>query len=302
VTHVGVYRDNSVDSFLAAWKKRTPHDGVPGGIKHVWKEGALPATTTGKDGRFTVTGVGAERVVALRLRGAGIAEAEAWVVNRPGFDPGPINRATADNQARMMGFPFGRKWLLHGPDLSVVAEAEKPIRGVVKDIDTGAPRAGVEVTLSRSGNDLLPIPVSATTDERGRYVIQGARKSGKGYMVEVAGDPASGHLACQARASDTPGYGAITIDVRVKRGVVVTGRVLDGKTRKPLPAWVMVSPLDGNRHARDFPEFASSAGADEMVPTGDDGTFRVVSIPGPVILMAGPDMARVPEGELAVFR
>jgi 5-hydroxyisourate hydrolase-like protein (transthyretin family) len=299
VEHVGVYGKDSLDPFLAAWKNRQAHDGLPGGVKHVWDRQAFPPTTTDRDGRFTVTGVGRERLVSLRLRGAGIAESELWVVNRTGFDPRPYNKATTDSMARSP-FGAGLQWLLYGPDLSFVAEAEKPIRGLVKDRDTGEPRAGVKVTLSRNGNELVALPVSATTDAKGRYQIRGARKA-KAYMVEVSSDPASGHMACQARAADTPGYGPITIDLTVKQGVIVTGQVLDGATRKPLPGFVMVSVLSGNSFAKQYPDFSSSAFF-YSEKTADDGTFRVVTIPGPVIVMGGPDPRRHPDGDLGWYR
>src|SRR5262249_58697697 len=115
-------------------------------------EEVFATVTTGPDGRFTVTGTGNERAVALRFRGAGIAEVEAWVVHRAKFDPKPYSQARTDRFAAVFG--FGQKWILHGPELSIVAEPEKPIRGVVKDRDTGAPRPGARGTLSRAGDAL----------------------------------------------------------------------------------------------------------------------------------------------------
>jgi RNA polymerase sigma factor (sigma-70 family) len=299
VTHVSGYANESLDSFLATWKKRNAHDGVPHGVKNLSEETPLSTVTTGKDGRFVVTGVGAERVLSLHLRGAGIAETEVWVVNRAGFDPKPYNEAMADSMARMR-FGFGMAWLLHGPDVSVVAETEKLIRGVVKDRTTGKPRPGVTVRLTRSGRDLLPIIPSAITDSEGRYEIRGARKA-KAYMVEVSSDAASGHMACQARAVDTPGYTPITIDIAVKKGVVLTGRVLDRETSKSLRGFAMASVLADNPLAKDFPEFDSSAFF-HTTKTADDGTFRVVCTPGPVILMGGVDPQRMREGESVWFR
>ncbi len=296
VAGVGDYGGN-LDPFLAAWKTREPHSGLPlqDSLKHVWDEGAFAPATTGKDGRFTIQGVGAERLVKLRLRGAGVAESVAWVVNRKGFDPAPYNRAAADRVARMR-FPPGPRRLLDGPDLSVAAEAEKPVRGVVKDKDTGKPRAGVPVMLTGNGDDPADVAVSATTDREGRYEIRGARKSPKGYVVEVASDAATGHVASLARAADTAGYGPVTLDVPVKRGVVISGRLLDGPTGKALPGVVHAPALAGNPFAKDYPEFGGTASS---VTTDDDGAFRVVTIPGPVILMGGPDPYRAPEGMIA---
>src|SRR5262249_55499965 len=137
-------------------------------------------------------------------------------------------------------------------------------------------------------------------DTQGRYEIRGARKA-KAYMVEVSSDPATGHMACQARATDTPGYGAITIDVAMKKGVVITGRVVDRLSGKWVPGFAMASVLSGNRFAKDYPEFQSSAWF-RTASTGDDGTFRIVTIPGPVILMGGPDQRHMPEGDVGRYR
>jgi RNA polymerase sigma factor (sigma-70 family) len=287
---LNVYADNSLDSFLVAWKKRHFMSGIPTGMKHLYREDSgLFATTTDDQGRFTVRGVGDERVVSLSLSGGGIADAELWVVNRAGFDPKPYNQASAENVPR--GFEkFQLGWLLYGPNLSVVTEAAKPIRGSVTAADTGKPRPGVTVWLTRNGKNLAPIIVSAKTDAHGRYELRGARKA-KAYMVEVKSDPADGYMACQARAADTPGYQPVTINVGVARGVVVTGRVIDKSTGKPMFGFAMARPLFDNPFFKDFPEFDSSA----WIPTEkttDEGTFRVVSVPGPVLLMGGPDARR----------
>jgi RNA polymerase sigma factor (sigma-70 family) len=297
---LNVYPDNSLDSFLAAWKKRHFQSGIPGGVKHLWEEaGALFRTTTDAEGRFVVRGAGAERLVSFRLSGAGIADAEAWVVNRPGFDPKPYNEATFNNIPK--GLEGGAiHWLLYGPDLAVVAEAEKPIRGAVTEADTGKGRPGVEVLLTRNGDELVPIILKAKTDAAGRYEIHGARKA-KAYMVEVKSDPAAGYLPRQARAADTPGYAPVTIDLRVARGVIVTGRVIDKTTGQSVPGFAMAAVLSDNPFVKNYPEFNSSAWI-RLGGETDGGSFRVVTIPGPVLLMGGPDPRRLPGGWLEYLK
>jgi hypothetical protein len=108
-------------------------------------------------------------------------------------------------------------------------------------------------------------------------------------------------MASQARVADTPGYAPLTIDVALKKGVVITGRVIDGATRRPLPGYVMVSALLHNPFAKEYPEF-SSAASFHSESTDANGSFRIVTIPGPVILMGGPDTPRMPEGEMARLR
>jgi hypothetical protein len=226
VARVGVYANNSLGAFLAAWKTRSFGPAYPGEVKALWRDaGVLPGATTDADGRFTVAGAGAERLVTLRVRRAGVAEAELWVVNRAGLDPKLYDPSSA-GQDLVMVYPWGpQAWvpaLLYGPDLTAVAEAEKPIRGVVTDAETGKPRPGVTVRLAADHNGLSR-PLSATTDALGRYAIRGARKANS-YLLDVAGDPAAGHLAAQVRAADTPGYEPVAVDIGVKKGVNSTAR------------------------------------------------------------------------------
>jgi hypothetical protein len=294
VTRISVYADNSLDDFLAGWKSRAPvQPSFPPGIRGepspeqvLGREtGVLPEAKTDADGRFTIAGAGAERLVTLRVGGGGLAAAEVCVVNRDGFDPKPYNEATEKLMAAVRGLPPSQRRLLHGPAPSVIAEAEKPFRGVVTDIDTGKPRAGVKVWLTREGRELLPLPLSATTDAEGRYEIRGARKA-KAYGVEVASDPDSRHVGTQIQAVDTAGYEPVVADIKVKKGVVVTGKVIDTETKKPLRGYAMVAVLADNPFVKDYPAFDMMSG-DRLGVTSEDGTFRVVTIPGPVLLMGG---------------
>jgi RNA polymerase sigma factor (sigma-70 family) len=287
VNMLGVYANNSMDSFLVAWKKRHFMSGLPGGVKHIWQQlGADFAATTDADGRFMLAGLGADRLVSLSLRGGGIADAELWIVNRDGFDPKPYNQATVDNIPRGMDH-LSVRWLLHGPDFSFAAEAEKPISGIVKDVETGKGRPGVTVRLTREGANLLRVMPEARTDAEGRYTIRGARKL-KSYMFEVSADTKAGYMPSQVHVADTPGYQPITADIPVKKGVVITGKMLDKTTGKPVPGHVMVAVLQHNPFAKNYPSFDGSAWF-PMQQTGADGSFRLVGIPGPVLLMGGPN-------------
>jgi hypothetical protein len=288
VTQVAVYKGNSLDPFLAVWNTRPPGMGVPPGIADLWHDRVFPATKTDREGRFTFTGTGAERLVTLRLHGAGIADMEAWVANRPGLQPRPAKSTS-----------FTGASPLFGPNLSLVCEREKPIRGVVTDRDTGTPRPGARLTLWRSGN-LVPFPLFTTTDNQGRFEFRGVGKA-RGYTIEIASDPASGYMTCQVRATDTPGYGPLTIDLAVKKGVIITGRVIDRGTGKAIPGSVMAAVLADNPSAKDFPALGPSAWF-RPVSTARDGTFRVVTIPGPVLLMGGPDTHKMPEGAIGRLR
>jgi hypothetical protein len=287
VDRLGTSRENSLAPILVEWKKLDVFSASPAGAKQIWGgAGALWTATTDKDGRFEFRNVGAERLAVLRLGGAGVTELEAYVATRMGLDPKEYNKAVVKN-ARA-GFGSGKpRWQLYGPDCGVVVEREKLIRGQVTELGTGKPRPGVHVILSRSGSDLLPVPLGAWTDKDGRYELHGAHKSNR-YMVEVSSNPADGFMACQVWAEDSTGYDPLTINLGVKKGIVVTGRMLDRDTGKPVAGFVMIGVPQGNPFLKDYPKFDSSAWF-PIQSTDAEGRFRTVAIPGPVLLMGGPN-------------
>jgi RNA polymerase sigma factor (sigma-70 family) len=283
VKMIDMYANNSPDSLLLAWKKGNPSFGYPFGEKIFWsEEAALLRTTTDADGCFALHGIGCERLAKLNISGAGIADTEIRVVTRAGFDPRPYNQATHDNTSKSMR-RFA--WMLHGVDVALAVEAEKPIRGTVKDADSGKGRPNVMVYLTRrEGNGLLEVCPTAKTDAQGRYEIHGARKA-KRYMLEAMDDPSAGYVSRLVWAEDTAGYDPITADIPVKKGVIVTGKVIDGATGKPIPGLAQAAVLYDNPFIEQY-DYANAL-AIARVPwykTAEDGSFRIVIIPGPVLL------------------
>ena len=150
-------------------------------------------------------------------------------------------------------------------------------------LESGTRDAARSATIARSYDEAV---------DRARDVVREA-------ILEL---PRSCQNSVSVQVSNTfdPGE-PVTVDVGVKRGVVVTGRVVDKGTGKPVPGVVWVGVLVDNPFAKDFPEFGSSS-VMRSEYTADDGTFRIVTIPGPVILMGGPDTRRTPDGYTARFR
>jgi RNA polymerase sigma factor (sigma-70 family) len=304
-----VYEHDSLDAFLSGWKKRywlsflerggeffTGRKNISGTSIH--------ATTTDAEGRFTIRGIGAERIMTLRFSGAGIATAEYRVVNRSGFDPKPYNDATvAGLPETTKTLPYLYGFQLHGPDESIVVEAEKPIRGTVTAADTGKPRPGVDVWLVRGGEGPRIshlIPMKATTDAAGRFEIHGARKA-TGYLLKAESDCEAGYRAKVVRLADSAGLEPISADIRVGKGVIVKGRMLNRATGKGVPGQILLDVLSQNPFIKDFPDVAEGASIDKTL-TADDGTFRLVTIPGPIILSASPDSSRLAEGPEARYK
>jgi RNA polymerase sigma factor (sigma-70 family) len=254
--------------------------------------GSIDWTSTDAAGRYTLNGVGADRSVVLRFNGGGVAEFYFHIVNHWGFDPKPFNDEMRSGVPA--GSRFGTHILYHAPDQDYIAEPEVPIRGVVTAGETGKVRPGAVVCLRYVGDDILQFPLRATADAAGRYEIHGARK-GKSYTLLVESDAAAGYVSAEAKILDTPGYAPVTADFRVLKGVIVKGRILDASTGKGMPGFVKVDPLYKNPFVGNYPGFDDSTSQYEG-NTADDGSFRVVTIPGPVLLLGGPDGYRSADG------
>ncbi|HEY7423087.1 MAG TPA: sigma-70 family RNA polymerase sigma factor [Gemmataceae bacterium] len=288
---IEVYGNNSLDTFRVAWMKLWAGGSRTGLAKQIGSgAGALFATTTDADGRFALRGMGAERTMRLRLRRPGIADTSVWVANRAGLDPKPFNKAVLDHVNDIHENHLNYRWaILSGPDVSVVAEAEKVIRGVVTDADTGKGQRGIIVRVMRYSDEFVHFPPEGKTDAEGRYEIHGVCKT-KRYLLAIDSNPATAYMASQVWADDTTGYQPVTADLKVKKGVIVTGKMIDRATGEAIPGAVMVAVLRGNPFVKDYPKFDAMINTPWESSDSTDGqsAFRVVIIPGPVLLMAKP--------------
>jgi RNA polymerase sigma factor (sigma-70 family) len=299
VSKVDVCKDNSLDGFLAeltrTGRPRTPRlMSMSKTVAH--EAGLLSPATTDKEGRFTIEGAGAERIVTLHVSGAGLADTELVVVNRKDFDPKPYNELKPALAAGGGGGGGGfapPAIVFNGPDGSIVVETEKRIRGTVVDVDTGKPRVGAKVTVVRDGNTILRPHLFAVTDADGKYEIRGVRKS-TSYIVAVESDPATRYHTARIKPNDTAGYEPIAADFKVKKGIIVTGKLIDTGTKESVRGFASVAILSGNTYVKEYPEF--DAFPSELVTTEEDGTFRIVTIPGPVLLMGGTNILGYSDG------
>ena len=153
--------------------------------------GPLPAQpallTTGADGRFKVSGVGRDRVVSLLVEGRGIATATLGV---------------------------------HGVSFEHQAEVSRPIRGVVRDKDTGKALAGVTVFWqSTSTTAATNWPLAAAEPPRTRRGVtncSGAPKSsGYGRAGGEAGERGSSTSERTLKLEDAPGLDPLTVDIEL---------------------------------------------------------------------------------------
>ena len=214
----------SLDSAIASGDpSRIPRDQIDPDLwstplyPGAWK--MLPGGTTDSEGRFRITGVGRDRAVYLRVTGAGLQKSGFSVLTRD-----DVAAFTLAARAKYSGLR------LFGPLVTFEAPPGRTVAGVVKDAVTGAPVAGLDLTYcTYSPNGLY---LNATTDAKGRYRIF-RPDAGASVVVFTRGD-ANRYLPTMRRLDDANRLGEIVADLDLPRGVVVSGRVLETGTNRPI--------------------------------------------------------------------
>jgi hypothetical protein len=232
----------------------------------------FPTVKTGADGRFQLRGLGRERVAQLRIEGPTIETRLIHVRTRPG-DP-ILARLEAHN-------PGGERRTYYGADFTYAAGPTLPVSGVVRDKDTGKPLAGVLIQSEiLAGNNVMGNSlVSTTTDKQGRYHLTGLPRR-KGNQIKAVPADEQPYLHSVRPVPNPFGTKPVTIDFSLKRGVVVSGRVTDKATGKPVAAGVEYFVFADNPYRKEAAGFT----AETRFYTRPDGLFRVVVLPGRGIL------------------
>ncbi len=271
---------NGLDKYLE-YRRAHGYDRAASQGDSVW--GPLPGQpteiTSDTAGRFTLTGVGRERLVAFYITsGASIQHGRPFEVMTRTADT--VRGVTVPGQPQ--GSIYGN---VYGANFDFVAAPSVPIRGTVRDKATGKPVAGVTI----SGN---PNTTStARTDKDGGYELLGYPRS-ETYNLFAQPSEGQPYFAAKIDQPDTPGSDSITADIELISGILLSGRVADAASKKPVKgAKVYYHPLLGNPFAarisydrdRDIYVGASST------TTRADGSFSLPVLPGPgVVALACP--------------
>jgi RNA polymerase sigma factor (sigma-70 family) len=245
--------------------------------KRLYRPGdVLPSVVrTDAAGRFRIAGAGAERMTVLEFTTPAIAQDVIYVIGRAGFDPTPYRRNPGPKPDMPRRPEPGPQ--LYGPSFDFVATPGKIVEGTVLTTD-GQPIAGVRV--STTGRSV----VSATSDAAGRFRLTGVRKQ-PSYDLMAVGDQKSAWLSQSFRVNDTEGLQPVKSDIRMVRGVVVTGRVIDPQTGTGVQAAVNFAPLPGNAYYGKGAYESFRRPREFSVTTAADGSFRVPVLPGPGVIL-----------------
>jgi RNA polymerase sigma factor (sigma-70 family) len=278
VAEIYASHDESLDGFLAGWKA-TSTEAI---VRHLDKRVNGPpqtvkVTATDRDGRFRITGAGANRLLKLRVQGPTLAQSSVFVVTRTEFDPRPYNQATASSLfmgPRRPGGPIQ----LYGPTFDYVATPSKTMSGIVHDA-AGKPVAGARVMAIVGMNNT----VSATTAADGRFTLVGLPKQPL-HGVHVMPGKDSALLSRSVQVPDTDGLAPVAADILLARGIVVTGQIIDKQTGKGVQSGIRFAPLPENAFFTK-PGYDSYKHERLMSTTDADGRYRMIVIPGAGVLM-----------------
>jgi RNA polymerase sigma factor (sigma-70 family) len=240
--------------------------------------------TTDAAGRFEVNGVGDDRLLALKVDHDSIEHTSVRVVTRAGFDAKSV--AGPDKPLIPGGGPP-----LYGPRCDHVARPALTVVGAVRDSHSGKPIENVRVTGSVV-NGWPENTTSTTSDAEGRYRLVGLPKSAQCRLTFTHADANTTYFGKAILLRDTSVLDPVTADAELARGVVVTGRVTDKETGRPVPGRVRYAPLQGNKTHKRLAGLDVHADGELRpdrgltYPLDPEGRFRFVAPPGLGVILA----------------
>ncbi|HEX4072499.1 MAG TPA: hypothetical protein VHX68_15065, partial [Planctomycetaceae bacterium] len=238
--------------------------------------------TTDADGRFRIANVGKDRVVGLVFHGETIAYSAVTVVTK---DIQPMEQRVDPDME------LTERRRVVGPTFTFSAPPTRVIAGVVRDARDRKPLAGVRITSDTFPGTILSgvRTLSTKTDDAGRFRLVGMPKgSGAAIAVFPDGQP---YFPRRLKVPDKVGGEPISLDIDLHRGIWITGRVTDKRDGSPQAARIAYYPLRTNTYAAQLSEFVDrelpdGPGNDVQRTSGEDGTYRILGVPGPALISA----------------
>ena len=218
---------------------------VPDGMKTVWPK----AAPTDADGRFRLTGVG--RGVQVRFR-------------------------TEDPRFARQGFQVMTDAAEGPKQATLTLRQAMPVSGRVTCADTGKPiRDAIVAVVSGSDRDLLGGEDQYRTDADGRYKANPT--TGKYLQVTVYPPVGSPYLIYGRKFEGEDETAARVADLAVPRGVLVTGRITERSTGRPLSG---ASVLYENGGTNVIEKEGTIPGWMAAVSSGANGRYAIAVTPG----------------------
>ncbi|QDV44536.1 Regulatory protein BlaR1 [Stieleria neptunia] len=274
-----------------AWKQGVydamSSTGVAGGLARTELQKLFPPIKTDENGEFQIRGIGDDQLATLVFQDERI---EARPVHVLGREMEMVSLPYRDQK------PDGTKDLFVGRDFNHFAAPSIPIEGTVTDYDTGKPIADVLVSVERLFRHkyaklrLDTRHMRAVTDEQGRFRITGM-PPGEGHILEAVPPKSEPYLPAPQEVSLSLEDGKTKrIEIKLKRGVCIEGRITDIETGEPRSAAIDYMALSENPYAIDVAGWDPKLRLDpvrveQRYVTDSDGRYRLLGLPGPGVLL-----------------
>ncbi len=247
-------------------------DSIPG------DEPDDPVLTTDEEGRFSLKGIGRERIARFHLTGPEIESTLFNVVTRPEIEP-KWNRGQPNRETRMELEAGAALDTIYPASFNHFAGPSLTIAGSARNRETGEPLQGIRVAGSIRGRHNS---AHADTDEEGRYTLKGLATEG---LLRLHAYPPESmpYLPLERRGIKlTPSapLASSETDFELVRGVTARGRLVDSATGKPVAGWVQYLAYADNSFVQKLPD-----GLGDNRVYVEDGRFKVTALPGPGLIV-----------------
>lgn len=233
----------------------------------------IDPATTDEQGRFTMKGIGRDRIVRLVISGPGIATSRVYARTRAGQTISVVSDTRGDPSDKYVYYPA---------EFTHVAGPSQPVEGIVRDARTKQPLSGVTLQSYHLAGERMSGwtegIVRTVTDEQGRYRLEGLPIGKNDVLCLSALDQP--YILSMFRAVTKPGSGTLKHDIELTRGVWIEGRAYDKSTGKPIRSGnVEYYAFLDNPYAKAVEGF-NGAHLDMHYRLNPDGTYRIPGLPG----------------------
>ena len=235
---------------------------------------------TDDSGRFMISGINEKHSLTLSIAGQGVMHEGFTVFN-----------------CKMRSFKSNGK-PFYGTEFEHTVTRGKSVRGSVVCSETGEALAGVKIAANIASSDDSSFRTSASvaSDAEGQFTLEGLSPNAKFTLKITPPDDIPYFAIRNQEVPPSDGEQPAKVDIKLRPGVFVLGKVADSANGNPVSARVFYFPFKGNLNAKKYRRFQSDINwtlpASEGNATNEKGEFRVVGIPGEGILTALCDDAQ----------
>ncbi len=276
--HVDTGYDERLDQWLAATRLEqadfySAREKTPKSINGPQVRSLVVPAVTDRDGKFVLRGIGNNRLVELLIEGPGIQSDKLVARTQPGDKVELLQQWSA---------PELGKFVVHPHQFVHIAGPSKPVIGMVKDQETGAPLPGVFVVsqkrhghpISGWGQDF----VRTVSGPDGRFRLEGLPIGSDNQIAAIA--PTNSPYFSMRQAARTDAAGAVVeVNFALLPGLWINGRVTDKATGKGLSGTVTYFAFNDNPQLKSVGRLGY-VDERERLRVREDGRFRIAGLAG----------------------